>query len=55
MFIQGQTMFTNPEVSIVNSILLFGIVAAVLFARWVGKLNKEQHERNRAARARLQA
>lgn len=48
-------MFATPEISIVNGILLFGIVIALLFGHWVGKLNKEQKKRNRAARAKTKA
>lgn len=52
MFHQGTIMFDgSTTTSIVNGILLFGIVCALLGARWVGKLNKEQHAKNLAAKA----
>ncbi len=53
MLNEGTIMFSNPESAIVNGILLVGIVFALMMARWVGKLNKEQHAKNRAFKSML--
>lgn len=44
-------MFSDLGSSVVNGILIVGILFALFGARWVGKLNKELHDKNVAAKA----
>lgn len=44
-------MFDDPSLTAVNIILIVGAVFAFLMARWVGRLNKQQHAKNVAAKS----
>ena len=43
-------MFSDPTSSIVSVIMIAGIVLALFGSHWVGRLNKELHAKNLAAR-----
>ena len=44
---------SDPVILVVNTLLIVGILFALLGARWIGKRNKELHDQNVAARRKL--
>lgn len=46
-------MSDDTSITVVNTILIVGIVVAILFARYVGRENRRLKQRNDELRARL--